>query len=85
MPILADLIHAGNFARVQLSSALAILSRRERYLALAVQGTRFNIGMQYGLLMAQLALALSGPDRDLILTELVELLARGSVSPAGNA
>jgi UTP--glucose-1-phosphate uridylyltransferase len=81
MQILADLIPASGSARVQLSAALAVLSQRERYLALAVHGTRFNIGMQYGLLMAQLALALSGPDRDLILTELVELLAKGSVSP----
>jgi UTP--glucose-1-phosphate uridylyltransferase len=85
MQILAELIQAESSARVQLSAALALLSRRERYLALAVQGTRFNLGIQYGLLLAQLALALSGPDRDLILTELVELLARGSVSPAGDA
>ncbi|MGE3776766.1 MAG: UTP--glucose-1-phosphate uridylyltransferase, partial [Pirellulaceae bacterium] len=82
MAILDELIHAAGETRLQLSAALAVLSQRERYLALAVQGTRFNVGMQYGLLMAQLALALSGPDRDLILTELVELLATGSVSPS---
>jgi UTP--glucose-1-phosphate uridylyltransferase len=32
--------------------------------------------VQYGLLTAQLALALSGPDRDEVLTNLVELLAQ---------
>jgi UTP--glucose-1-phosphate uridylyltransferase len=81
MYILTELLQGPDHPRVQLSAALAILSQRERYLALAVQGSRFNIGMQYGLLMAQMALALSGPDRDLILTELIELLATGSVSP----
>jgi UTP--glucose-1-phosphate uridylyltransferase len=60
---------------VQLSRALDALARRERYLALEVQGRRFNIGIRYGLLMAQLALALDGADRDNVLTQLVELLA----------
>lgn len=60
---------------VTLSSALAQLAHRERFLALEVEGSRYNIGIRYGLLIAQLALALSGEDRDLILTELVELLA----------
>jgi UTP--glucose-1-phosphate uridylyltransferase len=60
---------------VQLSRALDALARRERYLALEVQGRRFNIGIRYGLLTAQLALALDGADRDNVLTQLVELLA----------
>jgi UTP--glucose-1-phosphate uridylyltransferase len=47
----------------------------ERYLAFAVAGTRYNISEKYGLLLAQLAFSLSGQDRDLILTELVNLLA----------
>lgn len=64
--------------RTQLSDALAMLAERERYLALEVEGDRFNIGVKYGLLMVQLALALSGRDRDEILTELVELLATAS-------
>jgi UTP--glucose-1-phosphate uridylyltransferase len=58
-----------------LSDALALLPRSERYLALESSDTRFNVGVKHGLLMAQLALALSGPDRDDILTQLVELLA----------
>ncbi|MGD9853326.1 MAG: sugar phosphate nucleotidyltransferase [Planctomycetaceae bacterium] len=61
--------------RVTLSDALARLVPRQRYLAYEVQGTRYNIGAKYGLLVAQLALSLSGRDRDQILTELVELLA----------
>jgi UTP--glucose-1-phosphate uridylyltransferase len=60
---------------VQLSPVLAALAARERYLALEVQGRRYNIGVKYGLLTAQLALALDGADRDLVLTRLVEMLA----------
>jgi UTP--glucose-1-phosphate uridylyltransferase len=60
---------------VQLSAALSRLHAKERYLALEVQGLRYNIGVQYGLLFAQLALALDGQDRDEILAQMVELLA----------
>jgi UTP--glucose-1-phosphate uridylyltransferase len=60
---------------VQLAAALATLAQQERYLALEVNGTRYNIGVKYGLLIAQLALSLTGKDREHILTELVELLA----------
>jgi UTP--glucose-1-phosphate uridylyltransferase len=61
---------------VQLSPALAQLARRERYLALEVRGIRYNIGIRYGLLIAQLALALDGADREAVLAQLVELLAQ---------
>lgn len=61
--------------RPTLSDALAVLCQRQRHLATELRGTRYNIGMRYGLLIAQLALALSGRDRDQVLTELVELLA----------
>ena len=60
---------------VQLSPVLDQHARRERYLALEVQGTRYNIGIRYGLLMAQLAFALGGADRENVLAQLVELLA----------
>lgn len=60
---------------IQLSSALSQLVGRERYLAAALEGRRFDIGVRYGLLMAQLALALDGQDRDEVLSHLVELLA----------
>jgi UTP--glucose-1-phosphate uridylyltransferase len=62
-------------APLQLSPALAELARRERYLALEVRGVRYNIGLRYGLLVAQLALALDGTDRANVLAQLVELLA----------
>jgi UTP--glucose-1-phosphate uridylyltransferase len=58
-----------------LSPALHALAARRRYLAFSVAGRRFDIGAPYGLLFAQLALSLSGRDRDRVLTQLVELLA----------
>lgn len=69
---------------VSLTAALAILAGRERYLAFQVNGTRYNIGVKYGLLIAQLALALSGEGRDRVLTELLQMLAERSptISPA---
>lgn len=60
---------------LDLSSSLNQLAQTERYLALVIQGSRYNISYKYGLLLAQLAFSLSGVDRDLILTELVNLLA----------
>ena len=63
-------------ADFQLSSALAQLPGRERYLACELQGLRYDIGARYGLLTAQMALALHGADREEILNTLVELLAQ---------
>jgi UTP--glucose-1-phosphate uridylyltransferase len=60
---------------IQLSPALAKLAARERHLALEVTGKRYNIGVKYGILTAQLALALAGGDRAEVLADLVELLA----------
>jgi UTP--glucose-1-phosphate uridylyltransferase len=60
---------------IMLTPALERLAQRERYLALELEGTRYNIGVKYGMLTAQLALALSGGEREEILARLVELLA----------
>lgn len=62
--------------RIQLSPVLDELARRERYMALEAQGRRYPVDARYGLLTAQLALALSGRDRDEVLAGLVELLAQ---------
>jgi UTP--glucose-1-phosphate uridylyltransferase len=70
-----ELARAAN-ANVHLTSALARLASRERYLAGELQGRRYDIGAKYGLLTAQLALALDGQDREEVLGGLVELLAR---------
>ena len=70
--------HLANSASgaVHLSQALAKLAQRERYLACELSGRRYDIGVKYGLLTAQLDLALDGQDRDEVLGGLVELLAR---------
>ena len=60
---------------VFLSTALAQLARTEQYLALEETNRRYDVGVRYGLLHAQLALAISGRDRSEILAQLVELLA----------
>ena len=60
---------------VPLSPALAELARREQYLAIEKANRRYDVGARYGLLRAQLALALAGQDRDAVLSQLVELLA----------
>lgn len=58
----------------QLTPALQEIALREKYLALELKGSRYDIGARFGLVKAQLALSLAGQDRDQILTELVELL-----------
>lgn len=76
MHILADCVdRAMPEQNVTLSEALDVLAKRERYLAMQVPGRRYDVGVKYGLLTAQLALALSGRDREEVLARLVELLA----------
>src|SRR5438105_144870 len=74
--ILADEVaKRGEKGGVPLTGALANLAARERYLACELEGRRYDIGVKYGLLTAQLAIALAGEDRDEVLSGLVELLA----------
>lgn len=57
-----------------ISTGLDQLARKEKYLALEMNDHRYNMGSKYGLLNAQLALALSGKDRDEVLAMLMEML-----------
>jgi UTP--glucose-1-phosphate uridylyltransferase len=76
-PTVLDLLDAASpEGRRQLSPALAALAGRERYLAAELAGRRYNLGLTYGLLTAQLAIGLAGPDRGEILAQLVDLLAK---------
>jgi UTP--glucose-1-phosphate uridylyltransferase len=75
MDILEQHVAQADGRRIELADALAVLAAREKYLALQEHARRYDVGVQYGLLTAQLALALSGQDRDLVLTRLLELLA----------
>lgn len=74
---------AGTQGGVTLSAALAELAQREQYLALEIHDWRYDVGVKYGLLTAQLALALSGQDRDEVLSKLLELLAGRELGATG--
>jgi len=54
---------------------LSELAAQERYLAAELDGRRYDFGVKYGLLTAQLALSLNGTDRDEVLRGIVELMA----------
>jgi UTP--glucose-1-phosphate uridylyltransferase len=75
MGILEKELKEGKTRPVHLTTALGRLAEAEQYLACELEGRRYDIGVKYGLLTAQLALALAGKDRDEVLTNLVELLA----------
>jgi UTP--glucose-1-phosphate uridylyltransferase len=65
---------------ITLAAALAELAGREQYLALEKHDSRYDVGVKYGLLTAQLALALSGHERDEVLAKLLTLLAQRELS-----
>ncbi len=60
---------------LELTPTLAYMARSEKYLAAELAGQRFNVGERYGLLRAQLSLALAGPHRDEVLTDIIEITA----------
>ncbi len=79
-PAVMDLLHdeierTDRAQGLHLTAALARLAGREQYLAYELEGRRYDIGVKYGLLIAQLAIALGGSDRDEVLNSLLELLA----------
>jgi len=57
------------------SGALNTLASQEKYLACRTGGERYDLGPRYGLLTAQLALTLSGQDREEFLATLSNMLA----------
>jgi len=78
--------HGDGEGGTQLTPALQELARRERYLAAELRGERRDIGANFGLLQAQLALGLAGAERDTMLATIVELMAehnRGVDPPEG--
>jgi UTP--glucose-1-phosphate uridylyltransferase len=76
MELLDQELAAAGQRPVPLTAALAKMAGRGRYLASELSGRRYDIGVKYGLLTAQLALALDGRDRDEVMSGLLELLAR---------
>jgi UTP--glucose-1-phosphate uridylyltransferase len=75
-----ELKRSSNPKNVTLSFALNELAKKEQYLAFEHPGMRYDIGSKYGLFTAQIALALNGKDRDVVLTKMLELLAQKELS-----
>lgn len=67
-----DLREKGEY---QLTAAQALLLEREDYLAYAAQGERYDMGVPFGLVETQLALALNSPMRDEMVASLARILA----------
>ena len=85
LEILGRMLSAGPGESPTLSAALAELAKHEQYLALEASGRRYDIGARYGLLTAQLALALNGQDRAQVLANLLELLADRELNAAAGS
>jgi len=83
MDILGRMLAVSSGTPVTLADALAELARREQYLAVEDDGRRYDLGAPYGLLIAQFALALNGPDRSEVLSQMLELLADREIAAAG--
>jgi UTP--glucose-1-phosphate uridylyltransferase len=83
MEILGRMLAASSGAPVTLTDALAELARQEQYLAVEDDGRRYDLGSPYGLWIAQFALALNGPDRAAVLSQMLELVADRDIAAAG--
>ena len=74
-------------ASLGLSPALNAVAGKGHLHAALLEGSRFDLEAEYGLLQAQLAMALSGPNREMVLAHLVRVLAEtestgGTTPPA---
>ncbi len=69
--------------QIQLTTALNTLARRDRYLALEARGARHNLGVKFGAVETQIALALAGVDREAMLTTLLESIVRIEQNQSG--
>jgi len=69
---------ASSNGNLLLTPALQELAETEKYLALEVRGTRYDLSRPHGLLRAQLALGLAGDARTETLSTMVELLAEAN-------
>jgi UTP--glucose-1-phosphate uridylyltransferase len=70
--ILQSKADANPNAILGLSDSLNEMAQKEKYLALEQIHPRYDVGLDYGLLKAQLALSLAGKDREYLLSELLQ-------------
>ena len=75
--LLGEKIQVNTPRRIEtlLTPLLEELAHREKYLALEVKGTRYDLGASFGLLKTQIALSLAGCDRDQALRAILETIA----------
>lgn len=71
--ILEQKVKEANGEKISISPALNDLAQKEQYLAVEKNNLRIDLGTKYGLLKAQLALAANGNDREIVLTDLLDL------------
>ena len=83
MVILEHNLKKANGGKIGLTDSLNELAQKEQYLALEKNDWRFDMGTRYGLLKAQLALALSGNDRDQVMAELLDFFVTKNMNSAG--
>jgi UTP--glucose-1-phosphate uridylyltransferase len=76
--ILDDLVANDTRERglIQLTTAMNQLITRESYLALETRGARYNLGVKFGVVEAQIALSMAGNDREQLLAVLLESVAK---------
>lgn len=67
-------IHSGK-ENVLLTPSQQELALKEKYLALEIQGTRYDTSKKFGLMQAQIALGLAGCIRNEVLSSIVQILA----------
>jgi len=75
-----DVRERGEF---QLTTAQAMLADRELYLAYVAKGERYDMGVPFGLVETQLALALHSPMREEMIASLIRILANQGRARAG--
>ncbi|MCD8481884.1 MAG: UTP--glucose-1-phosphate uridylyltransferase [Verrucomicrobia bacterium] len=73
--LLANQMQSPQGNGIQLSTALKTLAELETMYALEIRGQRYNLEGRYGLLMAQLAMALGSRHRTEVLEDLIKLIA----------
>ena len=80
-PVVFDLLKKQleqNKRNVLLTPALQQLAETEKYIALEMKGSRYDLSRRQGYLRAQIALGLAGEAHDETLTTLVDLLAEAN-------
>ncbi|GAA4414315.1 sugar phosphate nucleotidyltransferase [Nibrella viscosa] len=84
-PVVFDMLQTHidqNSTNILLTPTLQELAETEKYLALEVQGNRYDLSRRHGLLRAQIALGLAGEAHDETLSTMVELLAEANTRSA---